>query len=136
MTFSRHSTPRGRRGMSLLEVIVALSILAVSLIGMAEYGRRLSRTNANSSLLNRALDLAQERVERVKAERNYTSMDTLAIVENTIVTVPPGLYPGYRRTTTISRTNTSQVDYKTVTVTITHPAMGAPVKKTTAIARF
>jgi prepilin-type N-terminal cleavage/methylation domain-containing protein len=131
MKFSRRLKARLRRGMSLLEVMVALSILAVSLIGMAEYGRRLSRTNANSSLLNRALDLAQQRVERVKAERNYTSMDTLAITE----TVIP-LYPSYRRITTITRTSNSQVDYKTVTVTITHPSMALPVKKTTAIARF
>jgi Tfp pilus assembly protein PilV len=117
--------------MSLLEVMMALSILAVSLIGMAEYGRRLSRTNANASLLNRSLDLAQQRVERVKAERNYTSMDTLAVTE----TVIP-LYPSFRRVTTITRTNNSQVDYKTVTVTITHPSMPTAVKKTTAIARF
>ena len=73
-----------RRGISLLEVMVALTILGTSLIGMAEYGRRFARTNANSAMLNNALDLASARVERVKAERNYTSMDTLARTETVI----------------------------------------------------
>ena len=120
-----------RRGISLLEVMVALTILGTSLIGMAEYGRRFARTNANSAMLNNALDLASARVERVKAERNYTSMDTLARTE----TVISG-YPNYTRVTAIAQTLSAQYAYKTVTVTVTHPAMSNPVKKTTAIARF
>lgn len=120
-----------RRGISLLEVMVALTILGTSLIGMAEYGRRFARTNANSSMLNNALDLASARVERVKAERNYTSMDTLARTETSI-----GGYPNYKRVTAITQVLTSQYAYKTVTVTVSHPAMPGSVKKTTAIARF
>ncbi len=120
-----------RRGISLLEVMVALTILATSLIGMAEYGRRYARSNANSMLLNNALDLASARVERVKAERNYISMDTLATTETAIAG-----YASYKRVTAIVQTLSSQYAYKTVTVTITHPAMPTPVKKTTAIARF
>lgn len=120
-----------RRGVSLLEVMVALTILATSLIGMAEYGRRYARSNANSMMLNNALDLASARVERVKAERNYTSMDSLATTETSI-----SGYTNYKRVTTIVQTLTSQYAYKTVTVTVTHPAMPTAVKKTTAIARF
>lgn len=120
-----------RRGISLLEVMVALTILGTTLIGMAEYGRRYARTNANSTMLNTALDLASARLERVKAERNYTSMDTLATTENSIAG-----YPNYKRVTAIVQTLSAQHNYKTVTVTVTHPAMPAPVKKTSAIARF
>ncbi|MEP7384586.1 MAG: prepilin-type N-terminal cleavage/methylation domain-containing protein [Gemmatimonadota bacterium] len=122
---------RTRRGISLLEVMVALTILGTSLIGMAEYGRRYARSNANSTMLNNALDLASARVERVKAERNYTSMDTLAITETSI-----SGYASYKRVTAIALTLNAQYNYKTVTVTVTHPAMPTPVKKTTAIARF
>ncbi len=120
-----------RRGISLLEVMVALVILGTSLLGMGEYGRRFARGNANASLLNNALDLASARVERVKSERNYTSMDTLIATETAIAG-----YPKYQRVTAIVRTKNSQYDYKTVTVTVTHPAMANPVKKTTAIALF
>lgn len=127
------ATPRRatRRGISLLEVMVALTILGTSLIGMAEYGRRFARTNANSSMLNNALDLASARVERVKAERNYTSMDTLARTETSI-----SGYTNYKRVTAITQVLTSQYAYKTVTVTVSHPAMSGSVKKTSAIARF
>lgn len=120
-----------RRGISLLEVMVALTILGGALIGMAEYGRQYARTNAISAMLNNALDLASARVERVKAERNYTSMDTLAVIESSIAG-----YPSYTRRTQILQTLSVQYNYKTVTVTVTHPAMAKPVKKTTAIARF
>lgn len=122
---------RARRGLSIIEVMVALSILAVSLIGMSEYGRRYARTNANTSVTNQAIDLATARLERVKAERNYTSMDTLAITEAVIAG-----YPKFTRTTTITQTLTSQLAFKTVTVTVSHSAIPGKVKKTTAIARF
>jgi Tfp pilus assembly protein PilV len=125
---------RGRRlGGALLEVLIALAILGGSLLGMAEYGRRYARTNANSFLLSNSLDLAAARVERVKSERNYTSMDTLAGTQNGVLV---GTDSRYRVVTAITRTQTSQLDYKTVTVTVTHPAMSSPVRKTSAIARF
>lgn len=127
----RRSIARSRRGISLLEVVVALSILAVSLLGMAEYGRRYSKTNASTSVQNKAIDLASARVERVKAERNYTTMDTLATTESNIAG-----YPGFTRVTYILRTSSSSTDYKTVTVKVTHSALSTPVKKTTAVARF
>lgn len=108
----------GRAGLSLLEVMVALTILGGALIGMAEYGRRFARTNAGAMTLNSALDIATDRIERVKAERNYASMDTLggthAITVNT-----NGVNVTYTRITTIVRTQTAQVDYKTVTVRVT-----------------
>lgn len=127
----RKTRRTARRGISLLEVMVALTILGTALIGMAEYGRRYARSNANSALLNNSLDLASARIERVKAERNYSSMDTLAATETSI-----SGYPSYKRVTTILQTLSAQYNYKTVTVTVTHPAMATPVKKTTAIARF
>ncbi len=122
---------RNRRGISVLETVVALSILAVSLIGMSEYGRRFSRTNAGTSVMNKAIDLASARVERVKAERNYTSMDTLAVTETNI-----SGYPGFTRTTYIQLVASSSTNYKIVTVKVTHSALTTPVKKTTAVARF
>lgn len=127
----RRAPSRLRRGMTMMEVVVAMSILTVSLIGMAEYGRRYTRTNTNSQVLNQAIDLATARVERVKAERNYTSMDTLGVTETVIVG-----YPKFTRVTTIVQTLTGAMDYKTVTVRVTHSTMPTAVKKTTAVARF
>ncbi|MGQ0766087.1 MAG: type IV pilus modification PilV family protein [Gemmatimonadota bacterium] len=122
---------RVRRGISLLEVMVALTILGTSLLGMAEYGRRFARTNSMAMFQNTALDVATERIERVKSERNYTTMDTLAGTHSVNVN---GVI--YTRTTVIVQTLTSQLAYKTITVSVSRPQMTAPVKKTTAIARF
>ncbi len=126
---------RTRRGISLVEVVVALSILGTSLLGMAEYGRRFARTNANSMVLNSALDVATARIERVKAERNYTAMDTLAGTRPDTVTTN-GVTLVFTRTTTITRTQTPQIDFKTITVVVTRPNMAAPVRKTSAVSRF
>jgi Tfp pilus assembly protein PilV len=111
--------------------MVALTILGTALIGMAEYGRRFAKTNANAMTQNSAMDIATGRIERVKAERNYTSMDTLG---GTHVISHNGL--NYTRVTAIVRTQTSQVDYKTVTVTVNRLGMAKPVKKTSAVAMF
>jgi Tfp pilus assembly protein PilV len=124
-----------REGLALLEVMVALTILATALIGMAEYGRRFANTNATAMTQNTALDIATDRLERVKAERNYTSMDTLGGTHTVIVNTG-GVNVSYTRTTTIVRTLSPIIDFKTVTVTVTRPTMTVPVKKTSAVPRF
>jgi Tfp pilus assembly protein PilV len=116
-----------RRGISLLEVVTALTILGTALLGMAEHSRRYAKSNANSMMLNIALDHASGQVERVKAQRNYAGMNLMA------GTTSSG---SYTIVTAITQTVSSAHDYKTVTVTVTHPAMPKPVKKTTAVARF
>lgn len=122
---------RPRRGLSLLEVIVSLTILGTSLLGMAEYGRRFATTNQKSGLQNTALDLATDRIERIKAERNYTTMDTLAGTHSVTVN---GV--AFLRQTIITRTLSPKLDYKTVTVSVQRATMSVPIRKTTAIARF
>jgi prepilin-type N-terminal cleavage/methylation domain-containing protein len=130
-----HRARAGRRGFTLLEVMLSISILVVSLLGMAEFGRRFSRANAIATLQHSATDLASSRVERVKAERNYVSMDTCATTQTGIPN-----YPQFTVQTLITRTLDNvppvMVDYKTVTVVVTHPRLATPVRKTTAIAAF
>lgn len=127
----RQGMRAARAGLSLLEVMVAMTILGTALIGMAEYGRRFANTNQKAGLQNLALDIATERIERIKAERNYTTMDTLA---GTHSVTANGVT--FTRVTYIVRTQTAQVDYKTITVSVNRATMTAPIKKTSAIARF
>ena len=124
-----------RKGLSLFETMIALTILGTSLIGMAEYGRRFATSSGAAMTTNSALDIATERIERVKAERNYVSMDTLAGTV-TVAKNVNGVSLTYYQTTTITRIASSQVDYKIVTVMVTRPTMTLPIKKTTAVARF
>ncbi|MCC6318947.1 MAG: prepilin-type N-terminal cleavage/methylation domain-containing protein [Gemmatimonadaceae bacterium] len=120
-----------RRGLSLLEVMVALTILGTALLGMAEYGRKFASTNQKTSLQNTALDIATERIERIKAERNYTTMDTLA--GSHAITVSGVVFV---RQTLIVRTQTPALDFKTITVSVNRATMAKPIRKTSAIARF
>lgn len=126
---TRRAAPRA--GLTLLEVMVALTILGTALLGMSEYGRRFATTNQKVGLQNTALDIATERIERIKAERNYATMDTLAGTHSINVN---GVV--FTRVTSIVRTQNSQVDFKIVTVAVQRATMPTPVKKTTAIARF
>lgn len=126
-------TPKlqSRAGLSLLEVMVALTILGTSLIGMAEYGRRFAKTNGNAMTQNSAMDIATARIEEIKSQRSYSAIDTMVGTRSR-----PHNGLTYLETTQIVRTLTSQVDFKTITVSVIRPSMTGAVKKTSAIAFF
>ena len=133
MTSRRRATSRLHRGgWSLIEVIIAIGILGGTLAGLGEFGRRFSHANGNTTLSSQATDLAVSRVERVKFERNYTTIDTCA----TGVQTAPAPFTNFKIQTQVARTNTAVTDYKVVTVTVTHPKLATAVTKTTAIASF
>ena len=125
----------GREGFSLIELMVALIILGGVLLSTAEYFRRFSRTNANTSLSNTALDLATQRLEEIKVDRVYTALGAWNATETNVSCLPAGA-GCYTRVTQGVRTNNATNDHWQFTVTVTHPRMTKPVEKTTAIARF
>lgn len=129
-THRRPAIARARRGWSLVEVVMAVAIMGGSLLGFAEFSRRFSRSNGVNSVLSQGVDLAVSRIERVKFERNYATIDTCA--------TPAQAVPGTAFTirTQVMRTNNATTDHKAVTVTVTHPRLSSPVVKTTAIAAF
>jgi len=121
---------RSRRGWSLVEVVMAVGIFGGSVIGLAEFGRRFANANGLADVRAQASDHASSRIERVKSERTYASIDTCA------TTAQPIAGTTYTIQTQIARTNTATGDYKVVTVTITHPLLPTPLTKSTAIAAF
>jgi type IV pilus assembly protein PilV len=62
--------PRARRsaGFTLIEVIVAIVLLGVGLMGLAALSTTVTRANVQSSSLTTATALAQERAERLRTE--------------------------------------------------------------------
>ncbi len=62
----RHSLPR-QRGFSLLEVMVTLAIVSVGALGMAGLQTVTLRTNNNALFESQAATLAQDLIERVRA---------------------------------------------------------------------
>ncbi len=121
-----------RAGFTLVEVIFAIAMLGGVLLGFAAFTRNFVRASNAAALRAAASDYAVERLEAAKATTTYAAIDALAGSETSVPAAPPG----YARRTVVRQTRTTQVDYKTVTVTVTHPALGTAVSKTTAVAAF
>lgn len=128
---------RSRRGLTLVEVIVALAILGGVLIALGMFSVRLSQSTTSSRIRVQAAQLAADRLEAVKGAPRYSAIESLFVA--TEATVPNN--PGFRRQTWVTRVGGSladTIDYKIVTVQVTNSQLAstATVRKTTTIAPF
>ena len=128
------ATP-ARRGMTLVEVIVAMFILAGVILVLGGFSANFARANAEAHLVITAYELAAARLDETRNQSAYSLIESLAATEqvsadNTV----------FDSVTTIRRVGGDQPtdveDYKLVTVTVTHPALRKVVSKTTAITAF
>ena len=124
-----------RDGMTVIEVILALTILSGALLGMATFITRFTRAVTTSTVVSTAGQLAAARLEVVKGATQYRLIDSLyARTES-----PVAGFPGYTRRTLVQRVGgqpSDVYDYRIVTVKVTGPGLPAPVSKTTIIANF
>ncbi len=127
---------KGQRGFTLVEILVAITILAGTVLGMTQFTRGFTRASADESVIARASDLATQQLETVKAWRTYATL--VSTYHNADVTfAAAGPYLGLRRRTFAVRTGpTAWTDHVTVTVEVTGGGLPAPVKRTTIIAAF
>lgn len=126
---------RVRKGMTLIEVMIALTILATVMLGMASFMGRFAHIAAISDVKNTANELASQRLEEIKNAPRYTAIDTL--YPGSVALTGP--YAGYTRKTQVTHTGggaSDRYDYKTITVTVSNPRLGTPIKRTTMIAAF
>lgn len=134
----RRSYAVPRRGMTLIEVMIAIVILSGAMIGLARFGGNFEHTTATASDMSLASDLATLQIEQVKAFRVYTSIvATYNNITQTYVGDP--LYNGFTKKTVAARCAgcpTANNDYTTVTVTVSGRSLAAPISKTTIIAVF
>jgi len=130
----RRARSRGRPGMSLIETLIAIVILASVLIGLGEFMAQFAHTTKVSALQQRGLDLATDRIDSVQHSQTYVSIDSMAAVENVVLDSTV-----YQRTTLVQHIGggpTDTMDYRTVTVSVALPTVPVPVRKTTVIAAF
>jgi prepilin-type N-terminal cleavage/methylation domain-containing protein len=129
-------SPAIRHGFSLVEIIVALTILTGSLLGFAVVAQKFTRSNTDVATRTLASDLATSRLEQIKGFRNYTS---LVSTYNSQVETWTGTnaYAGFTRTTYVTRTGpNANDDYTTVTVVVSGRSLTPAVRRTTSIAAF
>ncbi|HEY4303910.1 MAG TPA: prepilin-type N-terminal cleavage/methylation domain-containing protein [Gemmatimonadaceae bacterium] len=126
---------RVRRGLSLVEVIVAMSILSGVLLALGLFSARLSQATSGGRIRIAAAQLASDRLEQVKTAPRYSVIEsTYVATENSIAN-----FPGYSRRTWVQRVGgsvTDTIDYKIITVQVTHAQLAGNVRKTTVIAPF
>lgn len=122
------------RGVTLIEIIIAMVILTGVLLGMGGFAVNFTRTVSRSDARTVAVNLAAQRISDIRATPNYSGLETTFNGTEASITG----FTGYTRTTTIVRTGgprpTSTNDYKTVTVSVTAPGITAPITKTIVVA--
>lgn len=124
-----------RKGMTLIEVMMAVTILATAMLGIAGFMGRFAHIVAVSDVKNTASELASQRLEEIKNAPRYSAIDTL--YPGTVALDSP--YVGYSRQTLVTHTggrSADLYDYKTVTVLVSNPRLDAPVKRTTIVAAY
>lgn len=131
-----HTVRRRRRGFSLAEVIVAMTILTGSLLGFAAIAQRFTRANAD--VLSRTIgsEIATARVEQIKGARAYGSL--VATYNNvTEAWAAPHAWAGFSRRTIVTRTGpTATSDFVTVTVVVSGRGLSPAIRRTTSIAAY
>lgn len=129
---------RPRRGLSLVEVVVALAILGSVLIALGLFSARLSQSTSAARFRIAAAQLAADRIEFAKGAPRYTAVESLTVATEANVTSTDSIR-GFTRRTWVQHVGgalSDTIDYKTVTVQVTHPQMSGNVRKSTVIAPF
>ncbi len=115
-----------RRGFTLVEMMVAILLIGVGLMGLAALSSTVTRANVQSASLTTASSLAQERMERFRTDA-YTG-----IASGSDTRLQDGIV--YTRTWTVTD-NDPAVGLKTVTVTVSWTSRGKPHSTTLSTIR-
>lgn len=119
-----------RDGFTLMEVLIAMVILAIALLGIqAAMSDLLIRDTGVEQKRAIAQELAAERLRAVAMDEAYAALETrYERTENPV----PG-FDGYKRTTEITRTQQNGADYKTVSVKVERAGLASPVVRTAVV---
>ena len=124
-----------RKGMTLVEVLVALTILSVVMLGLGTFNTNFARTVSEAGIKSTASDLVADRLEVVKSGSRYDLIESNFQGSESSI---PG-HGGFARRTMVLHVGGSpadSVDYKVVTVEVTAPRLSKPVRKSTVISSF
>ncbi len=120
------------RGFTLIEIMIALVILVLVVLGMATSTGRFMRVVAESDIQVAAIQLADDRVQTVLMDPNYGGIDTTyAGSESSFPTLT-----GFVRTTTVTQVGGlgQTTNHKRIVVTVTGPGLSNPVKRSATVA--
>lgn len=129
-----------RSGFSLAEIMVALVILSVIVMGLATTTITFMHDTTLDTSRVRASTVADTRIAELRGWPDYQNLTTFAEVR------PNYPDPGWTRTTVVNRDTTPPAvcnippcpnnDITRITVTVTAPVLTSPVTRSVAIAAF
>lgn len=125
---------RARRGMTLVEVIVAMLILTGVLLALGGFTAKYAQASGQARFVLNANELAARRLDAVRTQPTYLSVAALAGVRKD--TTEFAVFAETTKVVRIGGAAADSVDYMLVTVNIGHPSMRRIVSKTTAVAAF
>lgn len=119
------------RGFTLIEVILACTILLVVMVMLASTTGKALHTAATTQSQQTAIQLAMDKIDQARNDPNYDALEAKYANTDTTFT---GL-PGFRRVTTIVHNGGQgqSRDYKKITVIVTGPGI-PPVSRTVTVA--
>jgi type II secretory pathway pseudopilin PulG len=123
--------------MSLIEVLIALSMLVIVVTTFARFMGQFQQGTTRAGAMTVAAGVAKERLELVRADPRYTTLITLYGSGASADTSGFSGYSQMRRVTTVARDQTGSParDRTTVTVQVTWPGMPDTVRLSTVRAR-
>ncbi len=127
-------TPSNRSGagFTIIEVVVALVILSVAVLGLGASASQLTTTAVSAERRALALQLVEDRISRVRLDPRYAGLDTLyAGTENDV------LGAGTTRKTIVvhvQQTTPVALDYKRISVTVAGPFLKPAISRQIVVA--
>jgi prepilin-type N-terminal cleavage/methylation domain-containing protein len=122
-----------RQGFTLVEMTVALVILAIGILGIASSASRLGQVSTTAQVEAMALQSVQDRVSMVLLHPNYAKLDSL--YSKTEDNIPA---TGFQRVTKVTRTITTgsggqKTDMSSITVTVSGARLANPISRTQTV---
>lgn len=111
--------PAGTGGFTLIEVMIALFILVVALLGLISTTVIVVKANSFSKTMTTATTLAKDRLEQLK-NASYTALagGTDYATANSTVQTSPSASSMFTRTWTVTADGTPATGMKTIQVTV------------------
>jgi hypothetical protein len=109
-------------------------ILGTALVALGQFMSSFAHATRKAGLQQRAIDLASDRIDSVKHNPTYASIDTMAGTQS--VSADSATYAVQTLVQLVGGGPADTVDYKIVTVAVTIPSFPKPVSKTTVINAF
>lgn len=113
-------------GFTVVEVVIALTILSVAILGLGASVGGLSRSAAEAELEAIAVEAADDRLVQIRMDPRYALLDSIYAA-----TESDTPYPGATRVTTVTHVLSSDpdLDYKRIFVSVTLPELPTPVTR-------